>query len=105
MGAAEMAFGNLVQKPTGSIFSFDHPYLPYYAGTAYVWLEEPKLAQESAEQAIALCDGAPADWPVARAMARIDLAVSLVQQGELEGAGGIGAAKSVEAPTNAPWFA
>ena len=49
------------------------------------------LARESAEQAIALCDGAPADWPVARVMARIDLAASLVQQGELEGAGRIGA--------------
>jgi len=37
MGAAEMAFGNLVQKPTGSIFSFDHPYLPYYAPLTYGW--------------------------------------------------------------------
>ncbi len=37
MGATEMAFGNLVQKPTGSIFSFDHPYLPYYAPLTYGW--------------------------------------------------------------------
>jgi transcriptional regulator with XRE-family HTH domain len=91
MAAAETAFSDLSQEPTGSILSFDHPYLPFYAGTAYVWLKEPKLAQASAEAAIALCDGAPADWPVARVMARIDLAASLVQQGELEGAGRIGA--------------
>ena len=91
MAAAETAFDGLSQEPTGSIFSFDRPYLPFYGGTAYVWLNEPKLAQESAEAAIALCDGAPADWPVARVMARIDLAASLVQQGELEGAGRMGA--------------
>jgi hypothetical protein len=91
MGAAEIAFSNLLQKPTGSIFSFDRPYLPYYGGTVYTWLQEPKRAQECAEQAIILCDGAPADWPVARVMARIDLATSLAQQGELEGAGRLGA--------------
>lgn len=91
MASAETAFGNLLEKPTGSIFSFDRPYLPYYGGTAYVWLKKPKLAQESAERAIALCDAAPADWPVARVMARIDLAACLVQQGELEGGGRIGA--------------
>ena len=90
MAAAEEAFDCLRQTPTTSIFSFDRPYLPFYGGTAYVWLEAPKLAQASAEQAIALCDSAPADWPVARVMARIDLAASLMQQGELEGAGRIG---------------
>ncbi|MGH8904292.1 MAG: helix-turn-helix domain-containing protein [Egibacteraceae bacterium] len=90
MAAAERGFDGLSQPPNGSIFSFDRPFLLYYAGTAYVGLRQPKRAQECAEQAIALCDAAPADWPVTRVQARITLAHALGQQGQPDGAGKLG---------------
>jgi tetratricopeptide (TPR) repeat protein len=65
---------------TTSIFSFDAPYLPFYAGTSNVWIGRFHQARQHAERAIELCDAAPADWPVARALARVDLAIALVKQ-------------------------
>lgn len=81
---AEQVAGKLDDKPTGSILSFDTPYLPFYAGTAYGWLGESTLARQYAVEAIRLCDAAPADWPVARALARIDLAGTYVAQDDCE---------------------
>jgi hypothetical protein len=81
---AEDVFDSITEAPSNSIFSFDRPYLPFYAGTSYVWLREPRAAQQYAEQAVSLCDASPADWPVARALARVDLALALAQQAEPE---------------------
>jgi len=84
MGRAEDAFGKMLNPPSHSIYSFSAPYLPFYAGTSLLWLGQARRAQASAEQAIVLCDEAPQNWPVARVLARFDLAGALVQQGELE---------------------
>jgi hypothetical protein len=76
---AEQAAAALPARPTGSILSFDTPYLPFYAGTAYGWLDEPATARRYAAEAIRLCNAAPEDWPVARALARIDLAATYIE--------------------------
>ncbi len=81
---AEQAVAAPPDKPTGSILSFDAPYLPFYAGTAYGWLGEPTSARKYAMEAIRLCDAAPADWPVARALARIDLAGTYAELDDYE---------------------
>ncbi|MCK9899553.1 hypothetical protein CC117_16235 [Parafrankia colletiae] len=65
-----------------SIFSFDYPYLPFYAGTSYTALGRPEKARTFAQQAVTLCDAAAANWPVARALARVDLALAAVRQKE-----------------------
>ena len=80
-----------LEPQTGSFFSFDAPYLPYYAGTAYVWLGKATLARAWASQAIELCDADPLAWPVARTSARVDIAIALAQIGELDGAATAGA--------------
>lgn len=90
MGLATEAFDHLPEQSTGSIFSFSAPYFPYYGGSCYVWLHEPRRAVEQAERAIELCDAAAADWPVARVVARIDLATALVQLEQLEDACTVG---------------
>jgi hypothetical protein len=66
------------------------PYYPYYGASCYVWLHQPRRAMEEAEQAIEMCDAAPADWPVAQVVARIDLANALVQLQDLESACALG---------------
>jgi transcriptional regulator with XRE-family HTH domain len=90
MAEGERAFDGLLQEPNVSIFSFDRPYLPFYTGTAYVWLQQPTQVQECAGQAIALCDAAPADWPITRVLTRVDLAIALGQQSQPDGAGKLG---------------
>jgi tetratricopeptide (TPR) repeat protein len=79
---AEDAFDAMDEKASHSIFSFDRPYLPFYAGTSYVWLGKPERAQRYAQEAVSLCDASAADWPVARALARVDLALAFMQQKE-----------------------
>jgi len=79
-----------LESQTGSFFSFDAPYLPYYAGTAYMWLGKTMLAHAWASQAIELCDANPLAWPVARTGARVDIAVALAQLGEPDGAAAVG---------------
>lgn len=88
---AEQALDMRSEPQTGSFFSFDAPYLPYYAGTAYAWLGKTACARSWASQAIELCDADPTPWPVARTSARIDLAVALTQAGEHDGAAAVGA--------------
>jgi len=46
---------------------------------------------EQAEQAIKMFDAAPADWPDARVIARLDLAAALLQLQEVEDACAVGA--------------
>lgn len=91
IGLAEDTFARMVDQPTHSIFSFSAPYLPFYAGTCFLWLGQARLTQAHAERAISLCDLAPQDWPVARVLARFDLASGLIQQGEPEHACEVGA--------------
>jgi hypothetical protein len=90
LSRAEQALATRSEPQTASFFSFDAPYLPYYAGTAYAWLGETARARMWARQAIELCDGDPVSWPVARTSARVDLAVALAQAGEHDGAAAIG---------------
>jgi transcriptional regulator with XRE-family HTH domain len=90
LSRAEQALAARSEPQTGSFFSFDAPYLPYYAGTAYVWLGETARARTWASQAIELCDGDSVSWPVARTSARVDLAVALAQAGEHDGAAAVG---------------
>ncbi|MGH8906267.1 MAG: hypothetical protein ACRD0K_07085 [Egibacteraceae bacterium] len=86
LAAAERSFDGVTAPPTTSIFSFDRPYLPFYAGTCYVWLRQPQRAEAYSREAIDLCDRAAADWPVARVLARADVADVLIQGKEPEGA-------------------
>lgn len=86
LAAAEYDLDRVQQTPTTSIFSFAYPYLPFYGGTCYSWLGQPDRAVARSREAIDLCDTDATDWPVARVMARVDLAGSLMQQGELDGA-------------------
>lgn len=83
---AEQALDARTDTQVGSLFSFDAPYLPYYAGTAYGWLGDGPCARAWATQAIELCDADPKAWPVARTSARIDAAVALVRSGDLDSA-------------------
>jgi hypothetical protein len=79
---AEKAFSDLDEVPTGSILSFDAPYLPFYAGTAYAWLGgRPRRVEEYAERTLMLCGATPTAWPVTRALARVDLATARIAQG------------------------
>jgi transcriptional regulator with XRE-family HTH domain len=91
LDAAEAAYSQLSEAPTHSILSFDAPYLPFYAGTAYAWLGgQPRRVEEYAERTLALCDAAPAAWPVTRALARLDLATARIAQGAPDAAARLG---------------
>jgi hypothetical protein len=87
---AEHALDVRTEPQTRSFFSFDMPYVPYYAGTTYVWLGQTARARTWAGQAIELCDANPFPWPVARTSASVDLAVALTQAGEHDGATAVG---------------
>lgn len=79
---ADDSFESVTETASHSIFSFDYPYLPFYAGTAYTALARPEKARAFAQQAVTLCDAAAVNWPVARALARVDLALAAVRQKE-----------------------
>ncbi|MBV8542955.1 MAG: hypothetical protein JO364_01830 [Pseudonocardiales bacterium] len=103
LSRAEQALDVRTEPQTGSFFSFDTPYVPYYAGTTYVWLGETARARVWAGQAVELCDANPTPWPVARTSARVDLAVALAQAGEHDGAATLGSEAMdiwVERPTH-----
>jgi hypothetical protein len=90
---AYRAFGSLAgEEKARSIFGFEETYLPFYAGTCYVWLNEPAKTQEYAPQVIATYDAATgADRsPGDQALARIDLATSFLQQRNVEEACRVG---------------
>lgn len=103
LSQAEQALETRSEAQTGSFFSFDAPYLPYYAGTAYVWLGKAACARTWASQAIELCDADPTPWPVARTSARIDLAIALAHAGERDSATIVGA-EAMEVWTERPTF-
>jgi len=90
LSRAEHALDVRTEPQTRSFFSFDMPYVPYYAGTTFLWLGDTARARAWAGQAIELCDTDPSPWPVARTSARVDLAVALTQAGEYDGAAAIG---------------
>ncbi|MGH3769671.1 MAG: hypothetical protein ACRDTX_31760, partial [Pseudonocardiaceae bacterium] len=90
LSRAEHALDMRTEPETSSFFSFDAPYVPYYAGTAYVWLGKTARARMWATQAIEMCDANPVSWPVARTSARVDLAIALAQGGEQNGAVAVG---------------
>ncbi len=74
-------------------FTFDPPKLSFYAATCYVWLTEPARAEEHARRVIEQ-NGNPASrnwWPTRVATARIELALALAQQGQVDAAAQIGA--------------
>jgi len=92
----------LQDSPGTGVLSFQPPYLPFYAGTAWMWLDQPRRAEVNARAAIQACDQAADDWPVARVCARFDLGVALARQGAVDEACAVGAealALVVDRPT------
>ena len=89
LNAAEHAWNVLSQPLTRSIYSFGAPYLPYCAATAFVWLGDPANALRSATEAIEETSGTR-EPAVGRATSRIDMAIALAQDFELEEASAIG---------------
>jgi hypothetical protein len=83
LDAAEHAWNVLSQPLVRSIYSLDSSYLPYCAATSFVWLGDPANAGVSASQAVEPAGDTPGP-SVGRAIARIDLAIALVQDSELE---------------------
>lgn len=100
---AERALSERTEANPGSFWSFDAPYLPYYAGTAYGWLDKPLFAYRRATEAMALCDAQPGHWPVARTSARIDLVAALIALNERGEAARIGI-DAVEIWTERPTY-
>jgi hypothetical protein len=89
LDTAEHAWNALSQPLVRSIYSLGSSYIPYCAATAFVWLSDPAIARMWASQAIEPTDGKP-EPTVGRATARIDLAIALVQDSELEEASATG---------------
>jgi hypothetical protein len=90
---AHRAFGNLPSEDKArSIFGFEETYLPFYAGTCYVWLNDPAKTQEHTPLVITTYDTANGAErsPGDQALARIDLATSYLQQREVEEACRVG---------------
>lgn len=84
---AEEAFSRLSSPPRPeSVFSVDAARVPFCAGTAYVWLGQPRRAEAYSRRALALYDAATGAnrWPANQALARCDLAMALLQFGEVE---------------------
>jgi len=84
---AEEAFERLSSPARAeSVFSVDAARVPFCAGTAYVWLGQPRRAETYSRQALALYDAASGAtrWPANQALARCDLAMALLQLGEVE---------------------
>ena len=84
---AEEAFERLSSpaRPE-SVFSVDAARVPFCAGTAYVWLGQPQRAETYSRRALASYDAATGAtrWPANQALARCDLAMALLQLGEVE---------------------
>jgi tetratricopeptide (TPR) repeat protein len=84
---AEEAFERLSSPVrSDSVFSVDAARVPFCAGTAYVWLGEPRRAEAYSRRALALYDAATGAtrWPANQALARCDLAMALLQLGEVD---------------------
>ncbi len=83
LDAAEHAWNVLSQPLTRSIYSLGISYLPYCAATAFVWLCDPANARMWASQSVESTSNKP-EPTVGQATARIDLAIALTQDSELE---------------------
>ena len=84
---AEEAFERLSSPARpDSVFSVDAARVPFCAGTAYVWLGEPRRAEGYSRRALSFYDAATGAtrWPANQALARCDLAMALLQLGEVE---------------------
>jgi tetratricopeptide (TPR) repeat protein len=90
LGAAVDMFARLRSAPGPGILSFQAPYIPFYGGTVWTWLDRPRQAEASTREALTLCDAVPEEWPVARVSARFDLAVALSRQGKVDEACKVG---------------
>lgn len=89
LAAGEEAWNRLSQPLARSIYSLGASYLPYCAATAFVWLGDSANALRFAGEAIEAANG-PGEPPVGRATSRIDLAIALAQDSEVEEASVIG---------------
>ncbi|MGH3798639.1 MAG: helix-turn-helix domain-containing protein [Pseudonocardiaceae bacterium] len=83
LDAAEHFWNMLSQPLVRSIYSLGASYLPYCAATSFVWLGDPANARMWASQAIEPTGDKP-EPSVGRATTRIDLAIALAQDSELE---------------------
>lgn len=89
LDAAEHAWNALSQPLIRSIYSLGTSYLPYCAATSFVWLGDAANARMWASWAVESTGNKP-EPTVGRATARIDLAIALVQDFELEEASAVG---------------
>jgi transcriptional regulator with XRE-family HTH domain len=90
---AHRAFGSLTgEAKAHTIFGFEETYLPFYAGTCYLWLHDPAKTQEHTSLVITSYETATGAErsPGDQALARIDLATSYLQQREVEEACRVG---------------
>src|SRR5436309_279884 len=63
VGRATETFDREAEQPGRSIFTFSPVLFSYWGAGAHVSLGQPRRAIEQAQQAVELCDAAPADWP------------------------------------------
>jgi transcriptional regulator with XRE-family HTH domain len=89
LDAAEHAWNMLSQPLIRSIYSLGASYLPYCAATSFVWLGDAANARMWASWAVEPTGNKP-EPTVGRATARIDLAIALAQDFELEEASTVG---------------
>ncbi len=83
-----------------ALFSFTEAQLAFYAGTAFVRLRQPDVAQDYAHHALALYGSTP--HYMDPALVRLDLARSYVQQGEIDQACKLGGQVLAGAPGRRP---
>jgi tetratricopeptide (TPR) repeat protein len=83
-----------------AIFSFTEAQLAFYAGTAFVRLRQPEVAQDYAHQALALYGSTP--HYMDPALVRLDMARSYRQQGEIEQACNLGSQVLTGTPGRRP---
>lgn len=89
LDAAERTWNALSQPLTRSIYSLGSSYLPYCAATSSVWLGDTANARMWASQAVESTGNKP-EPTVGRATARLDLAIALAQDSELEESSAVG---------------
>jgi transcriptional regulator with XRE-family HTH domain len=83
-----------------AVFSFTEAQLAFYAGTAFVRLRQPDVAQDYAHQALALYGSTP--HYMDPALVRLDMARSYLQQGEIEQACNLGSQVLAGTPGKRP---
>lgn len=89
LNAAEHAWNMLSDNLVRSIYSLGASYIPYCATTAFVWLGDTANARMWASRSVASTGDKP-EPTGSRATTRIDLAIALTQDSELEEASSVG---------------